>query len=178
MLGLGQPLGCCTDHGVPTRRRQIGDPEPGEGGKKAMLLRELVFGRYTQFPRLAKATGFDFLCFPGDLDASMFTKMALWNTIDIRTAEPTSRVFARSGPTLRRAEATSEGVVPLPSAFSAHSTDIDTTGTGGIIVFPIALFVIDTEANLVGRLASIITSVDGNGAFSIGRFSRPLSFTI
>src|SRR6266478_6631971 len=52
-----------------------------------MLLREIIFGRRSQFPRLAKATGFDFLCFPGDLDASMFTKMALEETVDIRADE-------------------------------------------------------------------------------------------
>ncbi len=52
-----------------------------------MLFRELIFGRRSQFPVLAKATGFDFLCFPGDLDASMFTKMALEETVDIRAEE-------------------------------------------------------------------------------------------
>jgi hypothetical protein len=52
-----------------------------------MLFRELIFGRRSQFPVLAKATGFDFLCFPGDLDASMFTKMALEETVDIRADE-------------------------------------------------------------------------------------------
>src|SRR5260370_31885104 len=52
-----------------------------------MLFRELIFCRRSQFPVLAKATGFDFLCFPGDLDASMFTKMALEETVDIRADE-------------------------------------------------------------------------------------------
>jgi hypothetical protein len=52
-----------------------------------MLLREIIFGRRSQFPVLAKATGFDFLCFPGDLDASMFTKVALEEAVDIRADE-------------------------------------------------------------------------------------------
>jgi hypothetical protein len=50
-----------------------------------MRFRELVFGRRSGFPKLVKATGFDFLLFPDDVEASMFTKMALKNTVSIMT---------------------------------------------------------------------------------------------
>jgi hypothetical protein len=55
-----------------------------------MRFRELVFGRRSEFPKLVKATGFDFLLFPDDIDASMFTKMALKNTVAIMTNNNTA----------------------------------------------------------------------------------------
>ncbi len=78
-----------------------------------MLLREIIFGRRSQFPRLAKATGFDFLCFPGDLDASMFTKMSL-GTIDIRVDERVQQVFDQPG-----------GIIVLPGDVNVLETEVD-----------------------------------------------------
>jgi hypothetical protein len=46
---------------------------------------------------VAKATGFDFLLFPDDLEASMFTKMALKATVDIGVDDRACHTDGKSG---------------------------------------------------------------------------------
>lgn len=62
-----------------------------------MLLREIVLGRRSEFPWLAKASGFDFLCFPDQIEASIHTKLALREGIDIRVSEAITQVFDQPG---------------------------------------------------------------------------------